>query len=241
MASSIASKPQISAAAAWTPTGGRPITVREPDAHNSKYRLEVRYDRRASGKPSDRVYIISTHANYPGAPALGGCLPQKQWSTRAAAEAAIPHFRAWVDGGRRKQTAAATAVSNRSGHSLWALALSSAQRLPERYSKRQATVPKVDLKLSITAGSSGPVVVARLEMSKMALTRDELNEAWSERASALHKLKQQRREHAAEAARALQEALWAWWLCVLVRSLSVCACLMVAYGQRNQAKLRVLS
>ena len=98
-------------------------------------------------------------------------------------------------------------MSNRSDHSPWARALSSAQRLPDRYSKRQATVPKVDLKLSITWGSSGPVVVAQLGTSRTTLTRDELNEAWSERASALHKLKQQRREHAAEAAHALQEAL----------------------------------
>ena len=88
-------------------------------------------------------------------------------------------------------------MSNRSDHSPWARALSSAQRLPDRYSKRQATVPKVDLKLSITWGSSGPVVVAQLGTSRTTLTRDELNEAWSERASALHKLKQQRREHAA--------------------------------------------
>lgn len=79
-------------------------------------------------------------------------------------------------------------MSNRSDHSPWARALSSAQRLPDRYSKRQATVPKVDLKLSITWGSSGPVVVAQLGTSRTTLTRDELNEAWSERASALHYL-----------------------------------------------------
>ena len=207
MTSSAAAEAKKSAGTAWTPTGGRSITVSGPHPSSGKFYLQTKYDPRSSSKKPDRNSITSSHDDYPGAPALGGCLPQKQWSTRAAAEAAIPHFRAWVDGGRRKQTAAATAVSNRSDHSPWALALSSAQRLPERYSKRQAMVPKVDLKLSITSGSSGPVVVAHLGTSRATLARDELNEAWSERASALHKLKQQRREHAAEAAHALQEAL----------------------------------
>ena len=40
MSSSVAAKPKISSAAAWTPTGGRAITIREPNADHRKYYLE---------------------------------------------------------------------------------------------------------------------------------------------------------------------------------------------------------
>ena len=64
--------------------------------------FEIRYDPRKGTSKADRKDITSQHEDYPGT--------KKSWTTYAAAEAAIDHFRAWVDGGRRKQTATATAA-----------------------------------------------------------------------------------------------------------------------------------
>lgn len=43
MSSSVAAKPKISSAAAWTPTGGRAIMVRAPSDRQSKHYLEVHW------------------------------------------------------------------------------------------------------------------------------------------------------------------------------------------------------
>jgi hypothetical protein len=81
---------------------------------NGKYHLEIRYNPRASSKRADLKSITSLHEDYPGKPGFLGCYHHKSWVTEAAARAAIDHFRAWVDGGRRKQTAAATAIGRSS-------------------------------------------------------------------------------------------------------------------------------
>jgi len=117
------------AAALWTPTGGRVITVRGPMG-NGKYHLEIRYNPRASSKRADLKSITSLHEDYPGKPGFLGCYHHKSWVTEAAARAAIDRFRALVDGGRRKQTAAATARSIQP-------AAEDVVLLPERYSERR--------------------------------------------------------------------------------------------------------
>ena len=77
------------------------IAVRGPHPSSNEYYLEVRYDPRKGTNKAGRKDITSLHDDYPGAPSFLGTHPLKSWTTRAAAEAAIPHFRAWVDGGRR--------------------------------------------------------------------------------------------------------------------------------------------
>ena len=81
--------------------------VRGPHADTGKFHLQTRYDPRTGTKSAGRVAITSLHDDYPGMPSFLGMVPLQSWSTKTAAEAAIPHFRAWIDGGRRKQTAAA--------------------------------------------------------------------------------------------------------------------------------------
>ena len=125
------------AAALWTPTGGRVITVRKQSYDPGNYYLEIRYAPRASSKRADLKSITSLHEDYPGKPGFLGCYHQKSWVTEAAARAAIDHFRAWVDGGRRKQTAAATARSNQP-------AAEDVVLLPERYSERRNFRVRVD-------------------------------------------------------------------------------------------------
>jgi len=56
----------------------------------------------------------------------------KSWTTHAAAEAATPHFRAWVDDGRRKKTAAAATARG--------LGRARAARALQRAEQRQAHV-----------------------------------------------------------------------------------------------------
>ena len=115
----------------WTPTGGRAIILHKPTKSFPKWHLEARYDKRESStKKEARVSVTSLHMDYPGKPGFMGCYHQKSWTTEAAARAAMDHFREWVDGGRRKRTAAATAVSNAS-------AAVEAIPLPNRYSKRR--------------------------------------------------------------------------------------------------------
>ena len=106
------------------------MVVRGPHVDTGKYFLEIRYDPRASSKKADRKTITSEHENYGGAPSFLGCQPMKSWCTAAAAKAAIPHFRAWVDGGRRVLTTAANTAR--------AASSTRAFVLPERNSKRRA-------------------------------------------------------------------------------------------------------
>ena len=118
------------ASPSWTPTGGRAIMIRGPLVSTGMYYLEVRYDPRTGSKSSDRKSITSLHEDYPGKPSfLMGLCPRKSWRTIAAAEAAIDHFRTWVDERRRKRTAAAAEVSN-------ARILGDETVLPERFSER---------------------------------------------------------------------------------------------------------
>ena len=87
---------------------------------------------RQSSKYADLKRITSLHADYPGKPGFMGCYHHKSWSTHAAAEAAIPHFRAWVDDGRRKKTAAAATARG--------LGRARAARALQRAEQRQAHV-----------------------------------------------------------------------------------------------------
>ena len=153
------------AAALWTPTGGRVITVRGPMG-NGKYHLETRYAPRASSKRADLKSITSLHEDYPGKPGFLGCYHHKSRVTEAAARAAIDHFRAWVDGGRRKQTAAATARSNQP-------AAEDVVLLPERYSERRNFRVRVDAMLDPVSRASGVVVKLMLLTSVHKTTRDE--------------------------------------------------------------------
>ena len=106
------------------------VRVREPTATFPHYYLETSYDPRASSKKADRRSITSLHSDYQGKPGFMGCYLQKSWKTEAAARAAIDHFRAWVDGGRRKQTAAASEARGKRVEV-------DDIPLPERYSKRR--------------------------------------------------------------------------------------------------------
>ena len=160
------------ASSSWTPTGGRVITVRGPHANTGRYYLEIRYAPRASSKRADLKSITSLHEDYPGKPGFLGCYHQKSWVTEAAARAAIDHFRAWVDGGRRKQTAAATARSNQP-------AAEDVVLLPERYSERRNFRVRVDAMLRPVSRASGVVVKLMLLTSVHTTTRGEYNRAWS--------------------------------------------------------------
>jgi hypothetical protein len=151
------------AAALWTPTGGRVIKVRGPMG-NGKYHLETRYAPRESSKFAHLKTITSLHEDYPGKPGFLGCYHQKSWVTEAAARAAIDHFRAWVDGGRRKQTAAATARSNQP-------AAEDVVLLPERYSERRNFRVLVDAMLRPVSRASGVVVKLMLLTSVHKTTR----------------------------------------------------------------------
>ena len=73
----------------WTPTGGRTINA-VPHPHDaSKLILKVKYELRASGHGGKKT-ATSLDGDYPGAPGFLGCYRLKQWTTRKAAEAAIP-------------------------------------------------------------------------------------------------------------------------------------------------------
>ena len=173
------------AAALWTPTGGRVITVRGPHAKTGKYYLETRYAPRASSKRADLKSITSLHEDYPGKPGFLGCYHHKSWVTEAAARAAIDHFRAWVDGGRRKQTAAATARSNQP-------AAEDVVLLPERYSERRNFRVRVGAMLDPVSRASGVVVNLMLTTSVHTTTRDEYNRAWSRSSDALRAVRKRR-------------------------------------------------
>jgi hypothetical protein len=132
--------------------------------------LEIRYAPRASSKRADLKSITSLHEDYPGKPGFLGCYHQKSWVTDAAARAAIDQFRAWVDGGRRKQTAAATARSNQP-------AAEDVVLLPERYSERRNFRVWVGAMLRPVSRASGVVVKLMLLASVHTTTRDEYNRA----------------------------------------------------------------
>ena len=188
------------AAASWTPTGGRAITVRGPHHVSGKYSLEVRYDPRQSSKYADRKMITSVHADYPGKPSFLGCLPRKTWSTEAAAKAAIDHFRAWVDGGRRKQTATANAARQPPPFD--------GSALPERYSERRAKRAKVDASVSVWRRAGEVLVGLVLTTATVTLQPFEYNAEWSARASELHKrIKAGRREQSFDVERALGQTI----------------------------------
>ena len=187
------------AAALWTPTGGRVITVRKQSYDPGKYFLEIRYAPRASSKFADLKSITSLHEDYPGKPGFLGCYHQKSWVTEAAARAAIDHFRAWVDGGRRKQTAAATARSNQP-------AAEDVVLLPERYSERRNFRVRVDAMLRPVSRASGVVVKLMLLTSVHTTTRDEYNRAWSRSSDALRAVRK-RRAPTFDVARALGQTV----------------------------------
>ena len=170
------------ASSSWTPTGGRVITVRGPMG-NGKYHLEIRYNPRASSKRADLKSITSLHEDYPGKPGFLGCYHQKSWVTEAAARAAIDHFRAWVDGGRRKQTAAATARSIQP-------AAEDVVLLPERYSERRNFRVRVGAMLDPV--SHGVVVNLMLLTSVHTTTHDEYNREWSRSSDALRAVRKRR-------------------------------------------------
>lgn len=165
------------ATAAWTPTGGRTIHVRGPAAATGKYYLEAKYDPRTGIKKAQRVTITSSGSDYPGKPSFLGCLPQKTWSTPAAAAAAIEHFREWVDCGRRKQTAAAAAA--RAASKIVAPPIELA--LPERYSKRRAVGVKVNLSIGVISTAGGGTCTVALSTASFELSREEYNAAWDAR------------------------------------------------------------
>ena len=131
------------AVAAWTPTGGRAIRVMGPHRDTGKFTLQVKYAPRQSSKKGDYRLITSEHPDYPGKPGFLGCYHLKAWTTKAAAEAAVPHFRHWVDNGRRKQTAAATTVSNRKKPRIEADLAAVGDGLPQRYSVRNNLGTKI--------------------------------------------------------------------------------------------------
>jgi hypothetical protein len=138
-----------------------------------------KWNPRASSKRADLKSITSLHEDYPGKPGFLGCYHHKSWVTEAAARAAIDHFRAWVDGGRRKQTAAATARSIQP-------AAEDVVLLPERYSERRNFRVRVGAMLDPVSRASGVVV------NLMLLTRDEKNRAWSRSSDALRAVRKRR-------------------------------------------------
>ena len=152
---------------------------------NGKYHLEIRYNPRASSKRADLKSITSLHEDYPGKPGFLGCYHHKSWVTEAAARAAIDHFRAWVDGGRRKQTAAATGRSNQP-------AAEDVVLLPERYSERRNFRVRVGAMLRPVSRASGVVVNLMLLTSVHATTHDEYSRAWSRSSDALRAVRKRR-------------------------------------------------
>ena len=176
-AKNFAAAAPAAAAAAWTPTGGRKITVIGPHLDTGMHHLYIHYDPRTGSKSSARKSITSLHADYPGCPSFLGCLPRNSWSTPAAAEAAIPHFRAWVDGGRRKQTTAANAARHP--------AVCDAEALPERFSKRRATRTRVGVDLNISNSGGLFSVVVALTTACFVPTMSEHIADWNARASGL--------------------------------------------------------
>ena len=156
------------AAPSWTPTGGRTIRVCGPHVDSGKCHLETTYEPRAYSKKRDRKPITSLHTDYPGKPGFMGCYHLKSWTTEAAAIAAVDHFRAWVDGGRRVRTAAATLVSNKR-------AAFDDFALPERYSKRSNVAIR-----TVKAGARVFVMLA-LTTGACALPREAFNQQWNAR------------------------------------------------------------
>ena len=152
---------------------------------NGKYHLETRYAPRESSKFAHLKTITSLHEDYPGKPGFLGCYHHKSRVTEAAARAAIDHFRAWVDGGRRKQTAAATARSNQP-------AAEDVVLLPDRYSERRNFRVRVDAMLRPVSRASGVVVKLMLLTSVHKTTRDEYNRAWSRSSDALRAVRKRR-------------------------------------------------
>ena len=142
---------------------------------------------RASSKRADLKSITSLHEDYPGKPGFLGCYHHKSRVTEAAARAAIDHFRAWVDGGRRKQTAAATARSNQP-------AAEDVVLLPERYSERRNFRVRVGAMLLVdpVSRASGVVVNLMLLTSVHTTTHDEYNREWSRSSDALRAVRKRR-------------------------------------------------
>ena len=128
-----------------------------------------------------------------------GCYHQKSWVTEAAASAAIDHFRAWVDGGRRKQTAAATARRSQP-------AAEDVVLLPERYSERRNFRVRVGAMLGPVSRASGVVVKLMLLTSVHTTTRNEYNRAWSRSSDALRAVRK-RRAQTFDVARALGQTV----------------------------------
>ena len=172
----------------WTPTGGRAVQVAPiPDVSPAKFMLRVKFLSRASSRKANQKTITSLHADYPGAPGFLGCYHQKQWTTRKAAEAAIPHFRKWVDEGRRKQTAAGAAGRARSATE--AAAAATADELPVRYSKRRNLGTVVKTAMSCV----GSAVMLVLATAAAPLDVAVYNAAWAARSSALRRAVSKRR------------------------------------------------
>ena len=90
-----------------------------------------------------------------------------------------------MDGGRRKQTAAATARSNQP-------AAEDVVLLPERYSERRNFRVRVDAMLRPVSRASGVVVKLMLLTSVHTTTRDEYNRAWSRSSDALRAVRKRR-------------------------------------------------
>ena len=96
----------------------------------------------------------------------------------------IPHFRQWVDEGRRKRTAAATAVSNKKAlpeAHIEAEANAVGESLPQRYSKRRNLGTVIRSAVSCV----GTFVTLALSASVAPMTRADYNTACSVRSSAL--------------------------------------------------------
>ena len=176
--------------AAWTPTGGRAVLV-ERISRATDFRLSVKYDPRESSKKSaDRKKVDSLHPTYPGAPGFLGTGKMKRWTTEEAARAAIPHFRDWVDGGRRAPTQSLAAARKRSAAEL------AADHLPERFSKRNTFGATV--RATLSAAVRGGVMLA-LAVAATPMSRAEYNAAWSDRSLALHRAVRARRTAGAKA------------------------------------------
>ena len=141
----------------WTPTRGHTVSVRGPHATTGKFFLETTFALRQSSKGKDsRKPITSMHEGYPGKPSFLGFHPLKEWTTAAAAQAAIPHFREWVDTGRRKQTAAAAAARSASKAEVEAATVG--EELPQRYSKRRNVGASASLSFSLVGSLGQPFV-----------------------------------------------------------------------------------
>ena len=171
----------------WTPTRGHTVSVRSPHATTGKFFLETTFALRQSSKGKDsRKPITSMHEGYPGKPSFLGFHPLKEWTTAAAAQAAIPHFREWVDGGRRKQTAAFAAARTASKVEAEVAALG--EELPQRYSKRRNVGSSASLSVNLVGGLLSAAVATASYMSPA-----EYNAAWLERSGPLHRAIEKRR------------------------------------------------